>query len=106
MEMNWLLEKVRYEIKTYESSKGSKDLIRTHVSFYGSPLRHPYDPEKIFLVSDPFSPHPFYYEFRSQDISYVERLPSLVNLDGETVIMARIWVKKKSVGVRCSPFLV
>jgi hypothetical protein len=27
-------------------------------------------------------------------------------LRGETITMVRIWVKKMSVGIRCSPFLV
>jgi inorganic pyrophosphatase len=36
----------------------------------------------------------------------VEELPNIVNLDGETIKMVRIWVKKMSVGILCSPFLV
>jgi inorganic pyrophosphatase len=55
---------------------------------------------------DPFSSNTSYYEFKSKDISYVEELPNIVNLDGETIKMVRIWVKKMSVGILCSPFLV
>jgi hypothetical protein len=36
----------------------------------------------------------------------VEERPSIVNLDGETVNMVRIWVKKMSIGLHCSPFRV
>jgi len=60
----------------------------------------------MILVADPYSTNTFYYEFRADTVSFVEELPSIVNLDGETVMMARIWVKKKSVAVRCSPFVV
>ena len=40
------------------------------------------------------------------DVTYVEELPNLVNLEGVAVPMVRIWIKKMSVGVRCTPFLV
>jgi hypothetical protein len=68
--------------------------------------RHPYEPEKVILIPDPFSTHTFYYEFEAEDISYVEELPSLVDIEGKTISMARIWVEKKSIGLRCSPFVV
>ena len=45
-------------------------------------------------------------EFKTADISYVEELVNLVNIDGETVPMARIWVKKKSIGAKASLFIV
>lgn len=106
MAIKWFSEKVRYEIQAYEITKGYEELRRTHVSFCGSPRRHPHDQEKIVLIVDLLSTNPFYYEFRSEDISHVEKLPSLVNLEGETVFMAQIWVKKESVGICCRPFLV
>ena len=79
---------------------------KTHIPFSGSPLKHPYDSKKVILLIDPYGGHTFYYEFRSNDISYVEELPNIVNLDGETVTMVRIWVKKMSVAILSSPFLV
>ena len=72
----------------------------------GAPQRHPYDPDKITLIPDPLSTHTFYYEFAAEDISYVEELASVVNIEGETISMARIWVEKGSMGLRCSPFVV
>jgi inorganic pyrophosphatase len=60
----------------------------------------------VVLVADPYSKQNVYYEFNKMDISYVEELPSIVNLDGETVTMVRIWLKKMSIGLRCSPFIV
>jgi hypothetical protein len=96
----------RFEIETYQRPKSLKELRKTHVPFSGSPLKHPYDSKKVVLVVDPFSSNTSYYEFKSKDISYVEELPNIVNLDGETIKMVRIWVKKMSVGILCSPFLV
>ena len=96
----------KFEIQAYKRPQNIKDLLKTHVPFSGAPQRHPYDPERVILVSDPFSTNTFYYEFEAEDVSYVEDLPSLVDVEGKAISMVRIWVKKKSVAVRCSPFVV
>jgi inorganic pyrophosphatase len=101
-----LQETTKFEIETYRRPKNLKELRKTHVPFSGSPLKHPYDPEKVVLVGDPYSSHPFYYEFKSSDISYLEELPSIVDVEGKTVTMVRFWVKKMSLGILCSPFVV
>jgi inorganic pyrophosphatase len=99
-------ETKKFEVEAYRRPKNSKELRKTHVPFSGSPLKHPYDPEKVILVADPYSSHPFYYEFKSSDISYMEELPNIVDVEGETVTVVRIWVKKMSLGILCSPFVV
>jgi inorganic pyrophosphatase len=93
-------------IQTYKMPKDTKDLIKTHVPFSGSPQKHPHDAGRIILVADPYSSNTFYYEFKIQDIHYMEELPNLVNIHGETVTMFRIWVKKTGIGLRCIPFVV
>ena len=99
-------EAVKFPIQVYQKPKNIQILKNTHVSFSGSPQKHPYDTDKVILVADPFSTNTLYYEFNKNDISYLEELPNLVNLDGKTITMVRIWVKKMSVGIRCSPFIV
>ncbi len=47
-----------------------------------------------------------YYEFKRDSISHMEELANLANIDGDVVPMVRIWVKKNSVGILCTPFLV
>ncbi len=102
-----LLEKAQpFEIQVYKKPKDVKQLKNTHVPYTGSPQKHPCVSEKIIIVIDPYSSATVYYEFFTTDISYVEELPSLVNINGETVQMARIWVKKMSLGICCAPFLV
>jgi hypothetical protein len=101
-----VIEKTRYEIQPYDRAIDLRGLSKTHRSFCGSPRRHPRDPEKIILIVNPLSPYAFYYEFRCADVSYAERLLTLVNAEGETILMARIWVKHGSVGVRSIPFFV
>ena len=103
---NFPQEVRKFEIETYERPKNLKGLRKTHVPFTGSPLKHPHDPKKVILIPDPYSSTPFYYEFKSNDITFVEKLPSIVNIEGETITMVRFWVKKMSLGMVCTPFLV
>jgi inorganic pyrophosphatase len=99
-------EAVKFQIQAYKKPENIHLLKNTHVSFSGSPRKHPYDPDRVILVADPFSTNNFYYEFNKDDISYVEELPNIVNLDAETITMVRVWVKKLSLAIRCSPFVV
>lgn len=99
-------EAIKFEIASYKKPTDVKNLRKTHVPFSGAPHKHPFIPEKVLLVADPYSSNTIYYEFNAEDISFVEELPNIVNIEGEVVTMARIWVKKMSIGVRSTPFIV
>jgi hypothetical protein len=99
-------EALKFQIQAYKKPKDLHVLKESHVSFSGSPQKHPYDSNKVILIADPFSTNNLYYEFSKDDISYVEELPNLVNLDGSAIAVVRVWVKKLSVAIRCSPFIV
>lgn len=101
-----LQEPKKFEVQLYASPKQLKDLRKTHVPFSGAPCKHPYDRDKFILIVDPYSSNTFYYEFESQDVEFAEELPSIVNIDGVTVSMVLIWVKKNSIAQRCIPFQV
>jgi hypothetical protein len=96
----------KFEIQTYKQPKDIATLLRTHVAFSGSPRKNPNDSGKIILIADPFSTNTFYYEFNTEDVSYAEELPNLTSPSGGTITMARIWVKKMSIGIRFFPFRV
>ena len=68
-------EAVKFQIQAYKKPKDIYTLWKTHVSFSGSPQKHPYDPDKVILIADPFSANNFYYEFSKNDVAYVEELP-------------------------------
>ena len=107
MPIHTLLQRTeKLEIEAYKKPKDLKSLLKSHVAFTGSPQKHPNHSKKVILISDPFSTNTFYYEFIKEDISYFEELPNLVDPNGETVPMGRIWVKKGSLGIRCTPFIV
>ena len=96
----------KFELQAYKKPKDLKSLSESAVAFTGSPQKHPYDSSKVILITDPLSMNTYYYEFNKDDISYVEELPNIVDIDGETVTMGRIWVKKRSLGIRSTPFIV
>ncbi|MBN1829334.1 MAG: inorganic pyrophosphatase Ppa [Deltaproteobacteria bacterium] len=104
MPLDLLLEKAkRFEVETY---RRPEDITLNHVAFSGALEKHPHDPEKILLVSDPFSATVSCIEFSVNDIKAVEALSSLVTVDGKSVKTFTIWVLKGSVAIRYIPFIV
>jgi len=102
----YLQKPKKFEIEPVNRGKTtSRELRMTHVPFSGSPYKHPYDTDKFILLVDPYHAS-LYYEFNNADVDFVEELTSIVNVEGETVNMVLVWIKKKSVAMRCSPFLV
>jgi inorganic pyrophosphatase len=95
-----------FEIQAYKKPEDIRQMYLTHVSFSGAPFHHPHDNEKVLLLADPFSSNALYYEFYTKDISFAEHLENLVDPDGKTVNIVRVWVKKKSVAIRFTPFIV
>ncbi|OQY07793.1 MAG: inorganic pyrophosphatase Ppa [Desulfobacteraceae bacterium 4572_123] len=107
MPSSFFLQKAEtLEIQTYKKPKNIQELRKTHIPFSGLLKKHPYDSKKVVLITEPDSAGTSYYEFKTNDISCAEEMPAIVNIDGETITMARIWVKKKSIGIRFIPFVV
>ncbi len=101
--MKFLEKANKFELDAYRKFP---HLARDYVAFTGAPQRHPFRDDRVLLVADPFSRQAFYYEFDLGDVEGVEVLPKLVTMDGESVTMARLWVKKGSIGIRSNPFVV
>jgi hypothetical protein len=95
-----------WEVEKFKKPHNKGHLRKTHVAFSGSPRKHPHDPYRVILVVDPCSTNTYYYEFELEDITYVEELPNMVNLDDEVIPIIRVWVRKQSIAIRCTPFLV
>ena len=99
-------ETTRLEIEAFKRPNDIAALKRTHVAFSGAPRKHWHDPSKVILVADPFSSATFYYEFRIKDIDYIQEQPNIVSIENEIIPTVRVWVKKRSIAVRCTPFVV
>ena len=96
----------KFEIESFKRPKDIHQLKQNHVAFSGSPRKHWHDPSKVILIADPYSRSTFYYEFRIEDIACVQELPNLVSVEEEVIPIVRIWVKKGSIALRCTPFIV
>ncbi len=96
----------KFELEKFKRPRDVKSLMKSYVPFTGSPQKHPHDADKLILVPDPYSTYNYYYEFNKDDVAYVEKLSNLADADGNIIGVARIWVKKMSVAVRSTPFLV
>ena len=101
---NFLELKDKFEIQGYvQPDHIDKE---RYIPFSGSPRKHPCEETRIILIADPFSEVTYFYEFNIEDIVFVEKIPNITNIDGESIPMVRVWVKKKSVALRCTPFIV
>ena len=106
MTITSLQKAVTFEVEKHSPPKDLRSLAKTHVPYSGAAKRHPFDPEQIILIPDPYNPNSAYLKIVKKDITHVEKLANVVNMAGETVAMARIWVKKGSRAVQCTPFRV
>jgi len=102
----FLTEAKKLEIVKYQKPTDRNQLKKEHVAFSGSLRQHPHDSDKIILLADPYSSNTAFYEFRNDDIAFAEKLPNIVNSDGDDVTMVMLWVKKGSIGIRSAAFMV
>ena len=82
------------------------DFSKEAVPFTGSIRKHPYDQDKLLLISSPFSSKTEYFEFMLSDVMHHERMPSIATEDGDSITITKIWVKKGSFGIQYHPFEV
>lgn len=107
MNMPVLIKKTEhFEITKFRRPKDIRRLKQDYVAFSGSPRKHPHDALRVILVVDPLSSNTFFYEFNIEDIGFVEELPNLVTMEEEVIPNVRIWVQKRSIAIRCTPFWV
>lgn len=90
-----------YEIQAYRSEPPQDAL-----AFIGSPRKHPYDDEKIILLSEPKEGVSSIFEFKASDIVGAKDLPSPVTVDGESYRIVRLWIRRGSIGMCYEPFEV
>ncbi|MBP7553147.1 MAG: inorganic pyrophosphatase Ppa [Spirochaetes bacterium] len=74
--------------------------------FIGSPIKHPYEDDKFILICDPLTDHAMFIEFQKSDILFMEELSSLASDDGESVTIAKVFIKLGASAIRYEPFVV
>jgi hypothetical protein len=76
------------------------------VAFVGTLRKHPYEKDKCILISEDADAEPAVFEFRKADVIAVEEMPSPVDETGASRSVAKLWVRRGSVGLRYQPFEV
>jgi inorganic pyrophosphatase len=102
----FLIESQSTNLVKYHFTFDINEFKNEHVAFSGAVRKHPYDANKLMLISDPYANYTSYYEFDSANIGLVEKLPNIINSEGEDVVMALLWIKKGCIAIKSSVFLV
>ena len=76
------------------------------VAFVGTLRKHPYEKDKCILICDEPGTEPAILEFRKAYVLAVEEMPSLVDESGASISVAKLWVRRGSMGLRYEPFEV
>lgn len=91
------------EVIRYDTTKR---YLKETVCFAGTPRKHPYDREKLILITSPFNANTWFFEFRINDIMHAEDQPSIVTESGENIRMVNLWIKKGSFALKIHAFEV
>jgi len=91
------------EVTRYDTTQR---YLKEAVCFSGTPRKHPYDREKLVLLTAPFKANTWFFEFRINDIMHAEDMPSIVTEKGESIRMINIWIKKGSFALKIHAFEV
>lgn len=95
-----------WDLMAYDPDVDRENLARHHVAYTGAARKFGREERKLLLITDPFSSNTSYLEFMAVDISLVEEAGNIVDPDGEVIPLVRVWVRKGSIGVRSTPFVV
>ncbi len=75
--------------------------------YQGSPRKHPYDAQRILLLSGILDgDDQVCYDFSLNDIIHIEELENLVSFEGESIRVMKIWVRKGAEAFSLTPFKV
>lgn len=76
------------------------------VPYIGQPKQHEADPDKIFLRLNPLSSNGAILEFKTEDVVFAENVKTVSQKDGAAFQIAKIWIRKGSIGIKLEPFSV
>jgi hypothetical protein len=89
-----------------EIERYNKGLPNNSIPYTGHPRQHPSEKDKLILIHDPVGENPRIMEFKMNDVTGLEEIPSAVTEAGEGVRLVRLWIRKGAVGVLMQPFEV
>lgn len=81
-------------------------LMEEAVPYIGQPRQQEGDPDKIYLRLNPLSSNGAILEFKTKDVVFAENVKTVSEKDGRAFQIAKIWIRKGSVGIKLEPFSV
>jgi len=97
------IEKLKVkEIKEYNIDEASLDAI----CFIGTPFRNTGLKNKLLLSSSLHLKNNIFFEFDVKDIIKIEEIDKIVDNQGNSIPVIKIWVKKGSKALKHEPFIV
>lgn len=101
--MENLLENIKFkDIKLYNIDEAASNSI----CLIGTPFKNPNIQDKIFISNLFFSETNVFYEFDFKDILKFEEIDTIVNKDGSTYSLYKIWIKKGAKGIKHEYFII
>ena len=77
-----------------------------YVPMEGAPQKHPHEKTKVLFVKNPFEDAAMYWELPVSAIGRIEEVDSIVSEDGRTAMVLRLWIRKGTKAVACTPYVV
>ena len=76
------------------------------VPYVGQPKQTESEPNKLYIRLNPLSSNGALLEFKVADIVYAENVKTVTHQDGTAFQIAKIWIRKGSIGIKLEPFSV
>ena len=76
------------------------------VPYIGQPKQTESEPDKIFIRLNPLSSNGALLEFKTEDVVYAENVKTVSHKDGNAFQIAKVWIRKGSIGIKLEPFAV
>jgi hypothetical protein len=81
-------------------------LLREAVPYVGEPKQSASEPGKVFLRLNRLSSNGALLEFKTEDVLFAENVETVVDIEGGTFQIVKIWVRIGSIGIKLEPFSV
>lgn len=76
------------------------------IPFIGQPKKHPTDPGKIFIRTDPLAKQGHLLEFNTSDVIFAEEMNTITGSQGTAINIHKVWVRKGAIGIKLEAFSV
>lgn len=81
-------------------------LSRDAIPYVGQLRKHKSEESKLYLRLDPLTQGGMILEFNKSDVLFAEEVKTITEAEGQSFRLAKLWVKKGSIGIKLEAFMV